>query len=243
LRVASILLYDYIRRALLRFHFDNFTMKILLLGSTGRLGRCLLAEALRKNYDMNALVRSRSAVVHPSARITWYEGLPTDRAALSAASRGCEAIVSALNISRNSDFPWAALRTPPAFLSEAMVNLIAVSQEHHIRRIIICSAWGVNETKKDLPFWFRWLIDHSNIGVTYRDHERQEDLLKQSTLEWTIVRPVGLTNGTKEHDVRISINNVPKPSLTITRRDVARFMIRALREKLYIREDPVISQK
>jgi len=218
-------------------------MKILLLGSTGRLGKCLLAEALRKNYDVNALVRSRPFVVPSSARVTWYEGIPTDRAALSAASRGCEAIISALNISRKSDFPWSALRTPPMFLSEAMANVIAVSAEHHIRRIIICSAWGVKETKKDLPIWFRWLIDHSNIGIAYRDHERQEDLLKQSTLEWTIVRPVGLTNGTKEHAVRVSINNVPKPSLTISRSDVARFMIGALYEKSYIKKDPVISQK
>lgn len=218
-------------------------MKILLLGSTGRLGQCLLAEALRKNYDINALVRSRPSVEHPSARITWYEGVATDGAALLAASRGCEAIVSALNISRNSDFPWSALRTPPTFLSDAMVNIITASKEHGIRRIIICSAWGVKETKRDLPAWFRWLIDHSNIGVTYRDHERQEDLLRRSSFEWTIVRPVGLTNGTKEHDVRISINNVPKPSLTITRSDAARFMIRTLHEKSYVGMDPVISQQ
>lgn len=218
-------------------------MKILLLGSTGRLGQCLLAEALRKNYDINALVRTRSAVLHPSPRIIWYEGLPTDRATLSAASQGCEAIVSALNISRNSDFPWSRVRTPHTFLSEAMVNIIAASEEHGVRRIIVCSAWGVKDTRKHLPVWFRWLINNSNIGVTYQDHERQEDLLRVSSADWTIVRPVGLTNGKKEHEIQVSFNNVPKPSLTVTRDDVARFMIRALREKSYIKEDPVISQK
>lgn len=218
-------------------------MKILLLGLTGRLGRCLLAEALRKNYDINAVVRRRSEGINSSTRITWYEGLPTDRSVLSTAGRGCEAIISALNISRTSDFPWSAMRTPPTFLSDAMENMIATAQEHDIRRVIVCSAWGVKETKNHLPVWFRWLIDHSNIGITYRDHERQEDRLRLSGVDWTIVRPVGLTNGKKEHAVQVSFNNIPKPSLTISRNDVARFMIGALREKSYIKKDPVISKK
>lgn len=76
-----------------------------------------------------------------------------------------------------------------------MEHLIARANKHKIKRCIVCSAWGVAESQKDIPFWFRWTIKFSNIRFAYEDHERQEDLLKSSDLNWIIVRPVGLTNG------------------------------------------------
>ncbi len=68
------------------------------------------------------------------------------------------------------------------FLSDVMKNVIELAEIHKVKRIIACSAWGAAETKKDLPAWFRWFIDNSNIGYTYRDHERQEKLLMNSKL-------------------------------------------------------------
>ena len=80
----------------------------------------------------------------------------------------CEALVSALNISRRSDFPWAKLRTPPTLLSDVMNNVGEIAVQVSLKRLVVCSAWGAGETKKDLPAWFRWVIDHSNVGVTYQ---------------------------------------------------------------------------
>ena len=153
-------------------------MRILILGATGRTGKLLLEEAIKHGYDINVLVRDESKLNINSASIKVYLGTPTNIAQLTAAMQRCEAILSTLNISRTSDFPWAQLRTPKDFLSASMKNIIEVAGRLNIKRIVITTAWGVSETKKDLPFWFRWLIDHSNIGYTYRDHELQEDLLK-----------------------------------------------------------------
>ncbi|MEO0331023.1 MAG: hypothetical protein AAF223_04960, partial [Bacteroidota bacterium] len=46
--------------------------------------------------------------------------------------------------------------------------------------------WGVADSINDIPKWFRWFIDNSNIGVAYQDHERQEKILSKSSLDWTI---------------------------------------------------------
>jgi uncharacterized protein YbjT (DUF2867 family) len=218
-------------------------MKILILGATGRTGQLLVDEALKNSYDVNVLLRAGGKINNKSEAFTIFQGTPIDEKALRAAMNGCEAVLSTLNISRTSDFPWAPLRTPKNFLSLVMTNLIELARELQIKRIIVTTAWGVNETKKDLPYWFRWLIDYSNIGYAYRDHELQEELLEKSNLSWTIVRPVGLTNSTKEKQVLVSINNSPKPQLTISRQSVAKFMISALYNELYFKQSPTISEK
>lgn len=218
------------------------TMTILLLGATGRTGKWILQDALERGHTVQVLVRDRKKIGQTGGRLIVFEGLPTDTGALEQAAQGCEAVISALNISRTSDFPWSKLRTPPELLSDTMRVLIPVCEKQFIGRIIICSAWGVAETRQEIPGWFRWFIDHSNIGAAYTDHERQEKLLQQSSLDWTIVRPTGLTNSRKEKQVRISINGHPKPALTISRLNLARFMVAQLETRGYVRQAITVSQ-
>ncbi|TSD67493.1 NAD-dependent epimerase/dehydratase family protein [Inquilinus sp. KBS0705] len=215
-------------------------MKVLLLGANGRTGKQILKQLLKRRYKVSVLIRNKKTFSISSSSLTVFEGDVTDAADIDMAIEGCGAIISALNISRNNDFPWAALRTPIDFLSTTITNVIQAAHAHQIKRVLVITAWGVNETKKDIPFWFRWMIDHSNISYPYKDHERQEDLLKQSGLDWTAIRPVGLTNFAAK-TVRISLNNKPKPNLLISRKSVAVFTVHALEKDLYLQKAPVIS--
>ena len=72
------------------------------------------------------------------------------------------------------------------------------------------------------------MIDNSNIGKAYADHQRQEELLTASDLNYTIVRPVGLSNQKSLQLVRQSLNGIPKPNLLISRMAVGKFLVDAL---------------
>ncbi len=214
---------------------------ILILGSTGRTGKWLLDEALKRGYSVNVLVRDKSKIPFHT-HLLIFEGNPFNKNDLTNAAEGCEVVLSALNISRNSDFPWAELRAPESFLSQTMQSFIEMGALGKLKKVIFTSAWGVNETKKDIPWWFRWLIDNSNIGVAYQDHERQENLLDNTLLNYTAVRPVGLTNSLATQKVRVTLkNNTPIPNLTISRLSTAKFMLDCLEQNLYNRQKPVIS--
>lgn len=218
-------------------------MRILILGATGRTGRILLKEALNRGHKVSVLVGHKSSLKNAPKLVEVHEGTPLNKYTLAEAMQGCDAILSALNISRVSDNPWAKLRTSKDFLSSSMQKILDLAKEQHINRVIITTAWGVSETKKDIPFWFRWLINYSNIRYPYLDHERQEEMLKQSSINWTIVRPVGLTDSEKEKEIQVSLNNSPKPFLMISRKNVAFFMLDVLQNDLYNRQCPVISEK
>jgi len=218
-------------------------MHILILGSTGRTGRLLLREALNRGHTVNVLIGHISSLPVKPELVNVFEGTPLNKYTLADAMKGCDAVLSTLNISRISDFPWAKLRTSKDFLSLSMKNIVEAAGEQHVDRIIITTAWGVAETRKDIPFWFRLLIDNSNIRYPYLDHERQEELLGKSGLNYTVVRPVGLTNSKKQKEILVSFDNAPKPSLSISRQHVASFMLDVLENNLYNRQLPVISEK
>lgn len=216
--------------------------KLLLLGATGRTGKHVLQIALAKGYEVTCLVRDVSKI-KPARNLRLLEGSPSNERELSLAMQGNELIISTLNVSRVSDFPWAPLRTPKTFMSDVMAKLVKLNEEHSVKRLIVCSAWGVADAKNEIPFWFRWLIDTSNIGAAYKDHERQESVLERSNIDWTIVRPVGLLNSEKEQEIRESFGNIPKPRLTINRKTVAAYLLSCLENDNLIGKKVVISRE
>ncbi len=224
-------------------------MRILILGGSGRTGRLLVEEALTRGHQVNALVRDMTkfkAGINTFQKpgivknLNIFEGTPAEPKSIETAIGSCEAVLSVLNISRHSDFPWSSLRTPADFLSSTLTTIIDQCYKNKIQRIILTTAWGVNETRQHIPGWFRWIIDHSNVGTAYRDHERQEILLRASALDYTAVRPVGLTNSNNKKQVIVSLDNKPEPRLMISRRNLARFMMDTLEKNQYIRQEPVV---
>ncbi len=218
-------------------------MKIFLLGATGRTGKHILAMALQRGHTVHALVRNKQKIKLSHPHLHLLEGDPADKTKLNEAMQDCGAIINALNISRTSDWPWSKLKTPKDFLSTVGKHITELAPAHSISRYLFISAWGVAETKKDIPGWFRWFIDNSNIRYPYLDHERQEAIIKQSSLNFTAIRPAGLTNFKKKKDIIVSRNNHPKPKLTISRRNLAGFVLDVLEKGLYAREMVVVSEK
>lgn len=216
---------------------------IAVLGATGRTGRWIVEEALQRGYFVQALVRDKSRLTIWHENLTIIEGTPESRKDLRATMKGCEAVLGALNISRKQEWwLWSELTASSTFLSAVASKVVEVANEMNIKRCLVVTAWGTAETKKDLPAAFRWMIDLTNIGVTYRDHERQDLIWEKSGLDWTIVRPVGLTNSMEEKSIQILLNSsTAKPAMIISRRMVALFMLDALEQGTYIHQMPIIS--
>ncbi len=217
-------------------------MKLLILGATGRTGRLIVEEALKQGYDLNILVRDKNKISFSSESINVYQGTPTRRADLAAAMQGCDLIISSLGIVRTSDAPWSKLITAKDFISESIKNAIAEADQQGLKRLITISAWGVGDSKKQVPFWLRWLIDYTNMRPVYAEHEKEEKLLANSDLNWTAVRPVAFNDSDKIKTLKVSYNNVPKPSLQISRQSVAKFIVDIVKSDKYDKKSPTISE-
>src|SRR5918997_517335 len=75
----------------------------------------------------------------------------------------------------------------------------------------------------------------------YEDKERQEEILRRSSLEWVIVRPAQVTNKRATGEYQVFLSGDSYKATTISREDVADFMLAQLTEDRYVHKTPVIS--
>jgi putative NADH-flavin reductase len=218
-------------------------MKVLILGASGRTGRQVLAAAMEAGHEVRCLVRNASKLRNLSDSIEIVEGSIQDEENLKQALEGREAVLSALNLIKRSGSPWSKVVGPYDIISDVIQKLCNLSDPDKLQRIIVCSAHGTNETKQDMPAWFRWLVDNSKIKHAYMDHEKQEDVLRRSKHKWTIVRPVGLTNKERLEEIDEVFNREHKLSMMISRKTVGKYMVDALGRDDLIGKAPSIAKK
>src|SRR5919107_2822815 len=75
----------------------------------------------------------------------------------------------------------------------------------------------------------------------YEDKERQEEILRGSGLEWVIMRPARVTNKRATGEYQVFLSGESYKATTISREDVADFMLAQLTEDRYVHKTPVIS--
>ena len=144
---------------------------------------------------------------------------------------------------RKNIFPWSKITNSKNTISDSIKNIIKISNERKIYRIISVSAIGVGESINEIPYWFKLLINKSNIKFPYIDHLRQEEELKNSKLDWTILRPAALVNFGRFYDVLESYNNNPKVNLFINRKSLAKYILKILDSKVHYGKIFSISKK
>ena len=206
-------------------------MNILVLGATGRTGKVFAKLATTNNHQVTAIVRDKNRGTLP--KVKYIEGSPTDGQLLTNALKGIDAVVVSLNINRTSDNPFAKVVSPLTLISDSLKALIPAMEKNNVKRIITISASGVGDSWNHMFIIARLLIRYSNIMRAYEDHDRQEQLIRSSKLDWTIVRPVMLNN--KEKDKYTATLGKPKGG-SISRKGVAKFTLDALEQEKYVRD-------
>jgi uncharacterized protein YbjT (DUF2867 family) len=209
-------------------------MKILLLGATGRTGKLVIEEAIRKGHKISAIARDPEKLKDYNIEIT--QGTPYDSDTVEKALAGCEAVINTLNISRKSDNPWAGLVSPEDLISKSATNAVSAMTKAGISRYIALSTIGAGSSWKSTPAILKLIVSASNLKYAFRDHGRQEEILKNSSVGYTICRAPMLSTETNTRGaVAVSEGENP-PKMTLSRNSAAEFFINIIENKEYIRE-------
>jgi putative NADH-flavin reductase len=207
-------------------------MKVLIIGATGATGQILMREALAQGHEVTALARNPSALLAPEDhRLRVLQGNALDASEVEAAVAGQDAVLSALG-TRSS--------RPTTLFSESTHNLISAMDKHGVRRLVCITGIGVGDSKGHVGFLYDRIIRPFVVKNVYEDKERQEEAIKQSDLDWVIVRPARLTDESAKGEYRVYLGG-SYTAKTISRADVAAFMLAQLTDDTYVRKMPVIS--
>ena len=206
-------------------------MKVLTIGATGATGRVLMREALEQGYEVTALARNPSAVAPEDHRLRVLEGNALDASEVEAAVAGQDAVLSALG-TRSS--------RPTTLFSESTRNLISAMDKHGVRRLVCITGIGAGDSKGHVGFLYDRIILPFVVKNIYEDKNRQEEAIKQSDLDWVIVRPARLTDEPAKGEYGVYLKG-SYTATKISRADVADFMLAQMKDSTYVHKTPVIS--
>lgn len=208
-------------------------MRIVVFGAAGRTGRLVAEKALGHGHGVVAFVHSTPLSL-TSPRLTSVTGDVCDFAMVSRAVEGADGV--AFTLSRGS--------SGGKDLHEAGVaNVIHAMAEHGIAKLAVVSAAGTFDRKSRLlSLTYRTMVALAMRPV-YDDLEAMERRVMASDLDWTIVRPYGLSDGPATGDYRITLDgSLLSKASRISRADVAAVVVKALETQTYCRRAVVIAQ-
>lgn len=203
-------------------------MRFVLLGASGGVGRRLLAHGVERGHAIRAQTRDAARLADAPAGVEVVAAEPTDAAALRRLVAGQQAAVIALGTAPGR-------RT--TLFSDTTAKLIAAMQAEGVARLVAITGVGAGETRGHGGFVYDWLIYPLFTRPFYEDKDRQERLIRQSTLDWVVVRPAPFKAEAGSMPFEAVTEVTPRTRLTrVTRDEVATFVLDQLTDDRYLRK-------
>jgi putative NADH-flavin reductase len=202
-------------------------MKVVVFGASGKTGSLLIEEALASGHEVIAYVRTRESIklVHPNLKIV--SGKLNEKDKLKSVITGSDACISTLG--------GASLTKHSIEIIEGINTIVSIMEEEKVKRFIYLSSYGAGDSRNFMPQPIRFIIVDVMLRVPLADHNTNESRITKSQLQWTIIRPGGLTNGAKTDNLKHgSENEKLKGSINISRSNVAAFILKQLTGSNYV---------
>lgn len=208
-------------------------MRVIVFGATGSVGRHVVELALREGHQVTAFARrpEKLGISNPNLELSAGDAL--DQTAVTKAIHGHDAVIITLG---------AGMSRKSVIRSKGTATIIQGMRDNGVRRLICQSTLGAHESWSNLNFFWKRIMFGILLRPVFLDHELQETLVRQSNLDWTIVRPSAFTDepgsGLFKEAIKPGEQNL---TLKISRQDVAAFLNRQLTQTDYCHQAVGIS--
>ena len=207
-------------------------MKLVIFGATGTVGCQVVQQALEQGHSVTAFVRNLSKLNIQHPQLSFAQGDVMDASVVEKAIQGQDAVICVLG-SKN---------LKSTIRSEGTQQIIQAMEKVGVRRLICQSTLGTGDSWNNLNFYWKYLMFGFILRQVFADHELQEDLVRNSNLDWTIVRPSAFTDGPLTGDYRHNFPSTDRNiTLQISRADVADFILKQLSDQSSLHQTPSLS--
>lgn len=205
---------------------------ILIIGASRGLGLETVRQGLEAGYHVRALARSANEIAINHPELEKISASVLDKQDLARAVDNTDAVISTLGI-------LPSLERVTLF-SRAARNLVEVMGACGVKRLIAVTGIGTGDSRGVGGPLFTNLFQPLFLGRIHEDKDREEEIIKESALDWTIVRPGFLTRFPKAG--RYSALNDPQDwkGGFITRGDVADFLLKIVGDGSHIGQTPLL---
>ena len=208
-------------------------MRIMIVGASKGIGLETTRQALAAGYDVRALARSASSINLSDARLEKVQGDALNKQDVEASLAGVDAVIVTLGVGLGDLFK------PVHLFSDATRVLIAAMKGKGVNRLICVTGFGAGDSRASIAPLQR-IPFKIVFGRAYDDKSRQEDLIKQSSLVWTIARPGVLMNGPRTERYKVLREPSEWRNGIISRANVADFLVKQIEDRSFIGASPVL---
>lgn len=206
--------------------------RIVIFGATGGTGRALVQQALDRGHTVTAFVRNPARLLLRHDRLQLVRGDVMRPETLPDSLRNQDAVLCALGRNPFVSDPVCSVGTK---------NVLDEMARQGVRLIVVESSVGVGDSFARCGGFQKFLFS-TLLRSYFADKAIQEQHVRDSALDWTIVRPVVLTNGPATNSLRastdVSFRGFDSPS--VSRADVARFMLDQLDQPAFLHQSPIL---
>ena len=200
-------------------------MRLAILGATGGTGLEIVRHAIERGHTVTAFVRDSRRLQPFRDHIAVQQGDLLNSDELARAIHGHDAVLSGFGP-----------RTPVAkadvnLLRSFAAALVSAMQRAAVRRAVVVST----------AFLFRdalvpptYLIGRLFFSGIVADASAMEEIIRKSSLDWTIVRPPQLTDKPYTGKYRVRESHLPRFGFHISRADVAGYLLKIVEERVSI---------
>ena len=202
-------------------------MKIVVFGASGKTGQLIVEQALQAGHEVVAYVRRPGSLNSTNQSLQIVVGSLTDFNRIKSAISGAEVCISSLG--------GNSLSKHATEFMEGIGTILKAMKEEKVKRIIYLSSLGAGDSSELMTQPFRFFIVNVLLRVPLADHTTNEQRISQSSLNFTLVRPGGLTDGPLKVALKHGTEKViVKNSPTISRASVAAFILSLLNSDTYL---------
>ena len=208
-------------------------MRLLIVGASKGIGLETVRQALASGHDVKAFARSAEDMSITEPKLMKIRGNARSATDVEAALTGVDAVILTLGIALSELFK------PVNLFSTATRVLIDSMNAQGVRRLVCVTGFGAGDSQANISAIQR-IPFNIVFGHAYTDKSLQEELIRNSSLDWTIVRPGVLTNGPKTERYKVLSRPSEWRNGIISRADVADFLVREIKDSGYLHQAPVL---
>lgn len=208
---------------------------VLIIGASKGIGLETVKATLAAGHDVRAFARSAASIAIEDPRLQKIPGDALSKPDISAALPGADVVIQSLGVASAHELIFGTTLFSKS--TELLIEAMAVSGP---RRLIAVTGAGAGNSRGCIGFLYDSVMFPILLQRVYNDKDIAEHSIQKSGLEWTIVRPGGLTNRPVTGRYHVLTDMKDWRGGFISRADVADFLVKQVTDSSLIGATPLL---
>jgi putative NADH-flavin reductase len=210
--------------------------KVLVIGASRGIGLETVRAGLRAGHTVRAFARSAASIPIQDAELDKFAGDALKTDTIRSALQDVDVVTQTLGVS----FSPKLIFEGTTLFSESTRILVDAMKAAGVKRLISVTGLGAGNSRGHGGLLYDAVIFPLFLKRVYDDKDVQEWIIRSSGLDWTIVRPGLLTNGSATGRYRILTTSKDWQFGVISRADVADFLVKQVDDRALIGATPLL---